>query len=276
MLRRLDYLTVLCMTGLAAGCGEVTLEAPAPDADPGAMNDAAGPPGIDATPVDPRVDAAPPGSPDPSLIAWYPLDTLEDGVTEHVSGNGHHAVCAPDPTACPDPTAGQIGMAMDFGDVAHLRVDNSDGFFDTPDGFTITAWVLLEEPLRSAVMSKLLDSQNTTKNSWQLEYGEDSRPGFTTGNDTNTDTAFAEAPVSFDTWVHLAGTWDGTTKRFYVDGVLESELPFVVSFDGSDFLIGGDVNNGASVLVFDSNIDEVRIYNRALDEAEIAELVEAR
>jgi hypothetical protein len=275
MLRRLDCLTVLCMTGLAAGCGEVTLEAPAPDATPGAMVDAA-PGQPDAAPVEPRVDAGPPGPPEQSLIAWYPLDTLADGVTEDISGYGHHAVCVPDPTGCPSLTSGQIGMAMDFGDVAHLRVDNSDGFFDTPDGFTIAAWVLLEASLRSAVMSKLLDSQNTAKNSWQLEYGDDDRPAFTTGNDTNTDSAFAEAPVPLGSWVHLAGTWDGATKRFYVDGVLVSELPFVVSFDGSDVVIGGDENNGAPDLIFDSSIDEVRVYNRALDENEILELVQAR
>ena len=286
MLRRLDWLTLLCMTGLAAGCGEVTLGAPGPDARPGTvppMSDAGpGQPGSDAAPVDPRVDGCapdagiPPMPNDPSLIAWYPLDTLDDGFTEDISGYGHHALCVPEGTACPDLTAGQVGMAMDFGDVAHLRVDGSDGFFDTPDGFTIAAWVMLETPLRSAVLSKLLNSQNTTRNSWQLEYSAEGVPAFTTGNDTTNDVDFAGGPVPLDVWVHLAGTWDGATKRLYVDGVLEYELPFVVDFDGSDFLIGGDINNGEPALIFDSNIDEVRIYDRALDENEILELVEAR
>jgi hypothetical protein len=48
-------------------------------------------------------------------------------------------------------------MAMDFGDVAHLRVDNGDGFFDTPDGFTIAAWVLLEEPLRALDENEIIE-----------------------------------------------------------------------------------------------------------------------
>jgi hypothetical protein len=281
MLRRLDWLTVLCMTGLAAGCGEVTLEGPASDA--GAMpprNDAApGQPGTDAAPVEPGGDGGapdariPPDPDEPSLIAWYPLDTLEGGFTEDISGYGHHAQCA---LACPSLAAGQVGMAMDFGDVAHLRVDNSDGFFDTPDGFTIAAWVMLEEPLGSAVMSKMLDAQDTTKNSWQLEYSDQGVPAFTTANQDTHDVDSAQDPVPLDVWVHLAGTWDGATKRLYIDGVLEYELPFVVDFDGSDVLIGGDENNGEPALIFDSTIDEVRIYDRALDRDEILGLIQAR
>jgi hypothetical protein len=281
MLRRLDWFTVLCMTGLAAGCGEVTLGAPPPDAGngPAPIDAAPGQPGDDAAPGEPRVDAGAPDAaipPDPSLIAWYPLDALDDGFTEDVSGNGRHAECVPSRALCPDIVAGQVGMGMDFGDVTHLRVDNSDGFFDTTAGFTIAAWALLEETLRSAVMSKMLDGEFTSDNSWQLEYGDDGRPAFTTANAMDHKVDFAVEPVVLGNWVHLAGTWDGETKRLYVDGVLEYELPFVVDFDGSDILIGGDENDGAPALVFDGNIDEVRIYDRALDEDEIIELVRAR
>ncbi len=279
MLRRLDWLTLLCMTGLAAGCGEVTLAGPdAGPVPPG--SDAA--PGSDAGPGGPRLDAgapdaaSPPIPNDPSLIAWYPLDTVDDGWSEDVSGNARPAKCVSisGSAACPALVEGQIGMAMDFDEDLHLRVDGSDGFFDTTDGFTVAAWVWLEPPLDSAPLSKMFGTGSG--NSWQFEYSDTGEPAFTTTNADSKRVDYDDTAVQPATWVHLAGTWDGTTKRFYVDGALKFELPFVVDFDGSDFLIGGDENNLAPALMFGGRIDDVRIYDRALDGDEILALVQAR
>lgn len=280
MLRRRDWLILLCTTGLAAGCGEVTLATPSPDGSPGDMRDAA--PGRDATPVDPRADAAvpaagnPPPPDDPSLIAWYPLDTSADGFTEDASGNARHAQCVSvsGNAGCPALVPGQIGMAMDFDEDSQLRVDGSDGFFDTTDGFTIAAWVLLTPPLESAPLSKMFGMGSD--NSWQFEYSDTGEPAFTTTNADEKRIDYDDAPVEPGAWVHLAGTWDGANKALYVDGSLRFELPFVVDFDRSDFLSGGDENGGAPALMFGGSMDDVRIYDRALDGDEIRALFLAR
>lgn len=280
MLRRLDWLTLLCMAGLAAGCGEVTLGGPSPDASAGPVppfvSDAA--PGSDATPVGPRVDAAPfdaasPPIPiDRSLIAWYPLDTVDDGWTEDISGNARHATCVSvsGNAPCPALVQGQSGMAMVFDADSHLRVDGSDGFFDSTQGFTVAGWFWLEQPFASAPLSKMFGTGSG--NSWQLEYSDTGEPALTTTNANSKRVDFADTPVQPATWVHLAGTWDGTSKRFYVDGALQFALAFAVDFDGSDFLIGGDENGGAPALMFTGRIDDVRIYDRALGDDEILEL----
>jgi large repetitive protein len=280
MLRRLDWLTLLCMAGLAAGCGEVTLGGPAPDASAGPVppsDGAPGQPGTDATPVGPGVDAAPPDAAippipnDPSLIAWYPLDTTDDGWTEDVSGNARHAACVSvsGNAPCPALVEGQIGMAMVFDEDSHLRVDGSDGFFDSTQGFTVAGWFWLEDPFPSAPLSKMFGTGSG--NSWQLEYSDTGEPAFTTTNVNSKRVDLADTPVQPATWVHLAGTWDGTSKRFYVDGALQFELAFAVDFDDSDFLIGGDENGGAPALMFSG-----RIYDRALDGSELLELFQAR
>jgi hypothetical protein len=265
MLRRLDWLTVLCMAGLGAGCGEVTLAGPAPDAAPES----------DAAPGDAGVpDASVPI--DPSLIAWYPLDTIDDGWSEDASGNGHHALCVSvsGNTGCPALVEGQIGMAMDFDEDRHLRVDGSDGFFETTAAFTVAAWVWLEPPFESAPLSKMLGAGSG--NSWQFEYADTGEPAFTTTNENEKRIDYDDAPVEPATWVHLAGTWDGASKRFYVNGGFRFEVAFVVGFDGSDFLIGGDENDGAPDLMFGGRVDDIRIYDRALDGQEILDLFQAR
>ena len=240
---------------------------------PLAVDAAPSEPVIDAAPGPPPSDAAPPEPLDPTLIAWYPLDDVGDGFTADATGNGHDAPCVSDFDVCPTLIEGRVDKAMAFDGSNHLRVSGEDGFFDTYDGFTIAAWVWLEAPFVSAPLSKMLG--NETANSWQLEFIDDLRPAFTTANFDSRDVEPAKSSVDSETWVHLAGSWDGFTKRFYVDGNLAYTIDeHFVDFDGSDFIIGGDENGGSLALMFTGRVDDVRIYARALEDDEIAALAE--
>jgi hypothetical protein len=259
------------MAGLAVGCGRVSLRDPDADASPVA-------PAVDARPIEPSIDAPPPpvdAAPaeplDPTLIAWYPLDEVGNGATADATGNGHDARCVPDPARCPVLVEGVRGKAMDFDTIDHLRVSNQDGAFDTYDGFTVAAWVWLEPPLYSAPLSKMLGTGSG--NSWQFEYRDDGTPAFTTATFGGNSIHYADTAVEPQTWVHLAGSWDGFTKRFYVNGALAYAFDEqLVDFDGPDFLIGGDENDGAPALMFGGRVDDVRVYARVLDDAEVAAL----
>jgi len=77
-------------------------------------------------------------------------------------------------------------------------------------------------------------------------------------------------------WVHIASTWDGTTIRFYTNGVA---LPQTVAFSGTlnvsaAFLSIGN-NSAFYSAAFQGAIDEVRLYNNALSPAEVAALAVA-
>jgi len=83
-------------------------------------------------------------------------------------------------------------------------------------------------------------------------------------------------PDDMGTWIHLAGTYDGTSWRLYRDGVEVSVTATTVgaiSVD-ADWTIGGkapgDPNYAERFL--HGHIDDVRIYNRALTPSEVAEL----
>jgi len=70
------------------------------------------------------------------------------------------------------------------------------------------------------------------------------------------------------TWYHIAGTYDGFKLKIYVNGILENTLyQQGTQRPASDFYFG----NGWSV-PFEGKIDDVRIYNRALSDQEIADL----
>jgi hypothetical protein len=74
-------------------------------------------------------------------------------------------------------------------------------------------------------------------------------------------------------WYHIVGTWDGTTRTIYVNGVAEGTNNTAQSRAnvGGNTAIGrpGSYTGG---LYFPGVIDDVRIYNRALTAAEVTRL----
>jgi hypothetical protein len=81
---------------------------------------------------------------------------------------------------------------------------------------------------------------------------------------------------------HLAGTWDGTTLRLYVNGVLNAQKASGASpvDSGCPFQIGGFYNPAAGSCsgvgqFFNGLIDEASYYSRALTGAEIQSIYSA-
>jgi hypothetical protein len=73
-------------------------------------------------------------------------------------------------------------------------------------------------------------------------------------------------------WVHLAGTYDGSLVKCYIDGQVvgdnDQAIAIALSQDTNDLAIGNrpDANDRP----FKGTIDEVRVYGRALSAAEVA------
>lgn len=83
-----------------------------------------------------------------------------------------------------------------------------------------------------------------------------------------------QTAVPFGEWHHVAATFDGKGWRLYLDGVLDGEaatdaVPAAESIQ--HFAIGTSMNSlGEPAGFFAGSIDEVRVWNRARSEAEIA------
>ncbi|MEA2012291.1 MAG: LamG domain-containing protein [Verrucomicrobiota bacterium] len=68
-----------------------------------------------------------------------------------------------------------------------------------------------------------------------------------------------------DQWIHLAMTFDGTTIKLFVNGVVEKSVsytPFVISGAGSDYIEIGDNYGGymGEFLLFDRALSETEIF----------------
>lgn len=214
----------------------------------------------------PDVDAAPDGPSNLGPIAHWTFDTDPATGVVDSSGRGHTGACL---TTCPGLVTGRIGGAYLFTaaqEMALVVPDHPD--FRGP--YTIAAWVNAGTSTADlSIMAKPVGIGSA--NSWQLELLASDVMSLSGGSPHYLEAA---TPFPRGTWHHVAGSWDGTTKRLYIDGLPVVEVAATVSYDGRALVLGADRNAGNPVLFWDGALDDVRIYDRALSGAELAALAQ--
>ena len=77
-------------------------------------------------------------------------------------------------------------------------------------------------------------------------------------------------PLAINTWYHVAGTYDGTNLKVYVNGVLDGTVAYSGNFisTANELKIGGGLSNNTEY--FPGSISDVRLWNVARTAAEIS------
>jgi len=79
-----------------------------------------------------------------------------------------------------------------------------------------------------------------------------------------------QSDIPLNKWLHMVGVYDGTSAKYYENGQLMHEYAISGTLEGGDFRVGiGDRSDGANADAIIGMVDEVRIYTRALSEAEV-------
>jgi fibronectin type 3 domain-containing protein len=86
----------------------------------------------------------------------------------------------------------------------------------------------------------------------------------------NVNTLTMPLPAS-NTWVHVVGTWDGSTMTLYTNGQVAASMSAsgTIATTSDPLTIGTKNGSSAHGDYFNGTIDEVRLYNRALTLPEI-------
>jgi hypothetical protein len=210
------------------------------------------------TPVVPGT--APPATDSTGLVAAY---NFNDGTATDVTGHGHNGVLNG-----PVSAAGIYGQALSFNGTSALVsiADANDLHLTT--GMTLEAWV---RPNTLNSWRSLLLKERPQGLAYAL-YGSDQAQhggGFVNIAGTDRDVRALD-PLPTNAWSHVVATYDKTAGRLriFVDGVPRDERQVtgdITTSTGSLF-IGGNQIWGE---YFDGRIDNVRIYNRALNIVEI-------
>ncbi|SEW31585.1 beta-galactosidase small subunit-related protein [Natrinema salifodinae] len=171
----------------------------------------------------------------------------------------------------PSIVEGVSGTAVEFGGDSSLAFERSESLDITEAGLTLECWVRPGEPQdggdAQTYISKggrqyLLKRRRADRDGY-LEFVFNADGGW----------QVADAPVPDDWtegWHHLAGVWDGTEMRLYIDGEQQGSS---AAFDGS--LTHVDVPTEVAPGVADGTaMDNVRIYDRALSPDELETLAD--
>jgi len=207
----------------------------------------------------------PPGPPEPQcLVAYWAFDE-GTGATASDSENGYDGVI----NGATWTTTSVSGNALSF-DGDNDYVDTGNALSLLTD-FTVMAWV---QPFSigsdKQVISKGYDGTNTQ---WELKTSTaDGKVDFRTWVSGGPVGATSTQTLQEDTWVHLTGTFDGTTWRIYWDGVLDNEMAGTGPTATTENLYIGAVDHGGLGIpaqFWHGLIDEVKIFSCVLDADQI-------
>jgi hypothetical protein len=170
---------------------------------------------------------------------------------------------------------GKVGTALSFDGVDDW-VTVLDGAAGTPldltNGMTLEAWVRPGTMTGwETVIMKERGAGNLSYALYAMDGGASGSvaPSGTirVGNADRTVVGTTQLPAA--TWTHLATTYDGITQRLYVNGTQVASRPQTgnMTVGNQALRVGG--NGSFAGEFYNGLIDNVRVYNRALSEAEI-------
>lgn len=137
---------------------------------------------------------------------------------------------------------------------------------------TAEAWVNLNETQPSFIGSDSYSAVLMRDGSFYLRGYSNATGGETAGFWVYAGGAWFGATSNTDLrgtgWRHLAGTYDGSAVRFYIDGLLKMTTPATGMIGPSSQNISIGSTNG-TLEFFNGTIDEVRIINRTLSPDEM-------
>jgi hypothetical protein len=97
----------------------------------------------------------------------------------------------------------------------------------------------------------------------------------TTKTGTSTERfIFSDNSCNLDQWYHLVMCYDADSLWFYVDNILQDRVPrgWTQTFASGDSVLLGASKNSTNDRYLKGAVDDLRIYNRVLDEGEIDSL----
>jgi len=207
------------------------------------------------------------------LISWWKFDEGSGNTAFDSSGNDHHA----DVRGTPNWGVGPPGFsgALDFSET----IGANCGDFDPTGGmgvFTLTLWCLWDGTSGTQHFLTKSNSWGADTMMFQVEVkGGNSNPDrtdrFALAYQGATQAILHEVPKN--EWAHMALVFDGTNATGYLNGIDEvgPQPTGIGAHVEAPVLIGVTWND---TRVFQGLLDDMRLYDRVLDENEIISIME--
>ena len=203
------------------------------------------------------------------LVAYYPFN----GNANDESGRGNNGLVYG--VTLTNDRNGNANGAYNFNGVSDhvIRIHSNDSLnFGTLD-FSMSVWIKPNSSDYSQIIGKDSHAGNTIYSGYFLRYQAGKIISFCVRNAPSSQTCLdSPNPLQYN-WTHIVGVRKSNVLYIYVNGVFDSSLPEPTASNVSntvDFKIGRfDEYTQPS---FRGDIDEIRIYNRALSVSEVQQL----
>lgn len=216
------------------------------------------------------------GFTDDYVAYWnYETDQITGLVVADQTSNNHDATMQVNPVAADG--ADGLGLQFDNPNQYATVVDSAD-FKST--SFSLSVWM---KPDSTVVGDSIFQSGDfgTTKAGWHLFRTSANALKFQLGNNTGavfdtdwTDFSTVNNIVNTTEYKHVVLTYNGTTAKIYVNGVEAATKDWSgLAFPATNYVsIGAGNSNGTYTAPFNGDLDETKVYTRALSSVEVTEL----
>lgn len=162
-------------------------------------------------------------------------------------------------------TTGKNGGGISFSGNANSYIDiPNESDFDLTTNFTVSLW--MKTSTFGSAWAALVSKGDS---SWSLtRYNTANTLDFNTFSPSANDLQ-GTVNVASNTWHHVAIVYDGATKKLYVDGAVDAQASFTQTLSTNNFPVRIGGNAEYTTGTFNGSVDDVRIYNKALTQAEI-------
>jgi len=169
--------------------------------------------------------------------------------------------------------AGKSGGAIECKQDALVEVPHAASLDGFKNGLTVSAWVKRDaDTTWNMIISREIKAGPSEY--FGLAVVKNKALFSVDGDGAHYKNIKSDEDLPAGEWIHLAGTYDNQEFKLYVNGRLVKSAPYAVPFQFADtnpLIIGGNTNSRGKTWVdfFHGLIDEVRLFNRFLTEAEI-------
>ena len=202
-----------------------------------------------------------------SLVAYWDFDEGSDTVAGDATGVNNGTLVNGSVW-----TTGPYGGALSFDGVDDcVRVTDSDDLsFNIVRSYAVSAWVYKTNTGYGTVIDK---GVNTPYREYRIGIS-DTFLAILTGKYTGDwgNVWYPALSVPLNTWAHITVTWDGNLVNLYYNGLFNQSTTYIGTpkNGNADLYIGSRSDGSANF--FNGLIDDVAIWNRALDVDEIASI----
>ena len=155
-----------------------------------------------------------------------------------------------------------VGSYVNVGDQSALK----------QNAVSITCWV----KIKNGSSTGDIVAQNTVNSDYgyRLYYDANiNRIRFGINDEAGNSAKYVDSSNTINTgeWYFVAGTWDGTTAKFYLNSNLEESKTITQIFHGGDILFGA-ANTSSPFLYLEANLFDIRIFDYELSQSQINDI----